>query len=357
MKCFVVSVITLAGFLSGMPASSSKSYNFTESEIHALLNEADDFIDAIPEGAQDRKCDAVLHAMRGQTGELKALRDSKETSPNLSSEVERTEITGDGVMGLRMRLYRPLNRDGERLPLLVYFHGGGWSEGGINSCSTFCDALASKGSVIVLAMDYSLAPENPWPQGLKDCVAGFEYAVKHAEEWGSMPELVSLGGDDAGGNLALASQLYMLEENKTMVKARSLVLVYPIIKAYNDRSESWRKYSRGYGLDSRLMEAFNDSYMGENKEELRKNSLISPADAPSAKLKELPPVLLVAAERDILSDQGEEFDDMIRNLGVKSERVELSGAVHGFITEKGQPTAFLKSVGLISDFLVSLPQQ
>ena len=320
----------------------------------AMLNEADDFIDDMEEGQQDLQSDAIYHALRGMNAELAALRLSRDKAYQGSDKVVRKEITGEGsARGMKMRLYIPRDTSAKsKLPLLVYFHGGGWTIGSLNSCAAFCDALAATGKIAVLAVDYSLAPENPYPAGLGDCRAAIEFAFLKSASFGSSPDLVSVGGDSSGGNLALAAALEMIDDG-AKERLRSIVLYYPVLKAYRDNSPSWKEYSRGYGLDGRLMEAFNEAYLsgeagGERSSKLPK---VSPAHAEDAKLKKLPPVLMISPERDILFDQGKEFADRMVKLGHKTERIVFPGAVHLFITVKGQPTAFAKAIDLTEMFL------
>lgn len=347
-KVFNIIVATALGCTLECAAQLPKALLPGKSEAVMMLNEADDFIDSMAEGLQDRQADAVLHAMRGEGNQLLSLRRSRNSCAPISENVDTVSLTGDGnARGLAMRLYRPKVHTGTPLPLLVYYHGGGWTIGSINSCSAFCNALATTGKVAVLAVEYSLAPEQPSPKGLYDCMAAAEYARAHAAELGSAPEFVSLGGDSSGGNLALAAALGLRRDNTMLQPVRSLVLFYPVTEAVNDKSDSWRKYSRGYGLDGRLMEAFISAYLGGRS--------ASPAESPSASpedaLAKLPPVLMVSAERDILFDQGTRLHEHLGRLGVKSERVIMPGAVHLFITVSGQPTAFAKAVELTAAFL------
>ena len=233
-----------------------------------------------------------------------------------------------------MRLYE-IENDTTTLPLLIYLHGGGWTFGSINSCSRFCDAIAASGAARVLAIDYSLAPESPFPAALNDCTAALEYAHTNAAILKTTPALISIGGDSAGGNLAVAAALKC-----GCLPVRSLILFYPVTKAYADDSESWNKYGHGYGLDADLMAEFNKAYtIGTSPH----NPLISISSAKTENLAKLPPTLLVGAGRDILRDQGKEFADRLPGI---VRRVEFPGAVHLFITVPGQPTAFKKAVEL-----------
>lgn len=317
----------------------------TMPETDAMLKEADYFLSKMPENFQDNQAAAILQAINGDIESLSAVRQSRDKAYSCSEEVNMTEIIGEGnAEGIKMRLFKPKKQGNAILPLLVYFHGGGWVFGSINSCSAFCDALVSKGDVMVLAVDYSLAPEHPFPQGLNDCVAAIEFASSKAENWGSSTNLISLGGDSSGGNLALASALFINLSPLTGIKINSLVLFYPVVKAFADDSDSWKKYGHGYGLDSYIMQAFNKAYIARKD---FKDPLISPYFATDKQLSDLPPMLIVNAGRDILCDQGKVFADRAARV----ERIVFPGAVHLFITVPGQPTAFAKAVILTSEFL------
>lgn len=353
-------VLAVMALLAGVPqihGKLPKQMLPTEKEELAFLNEADDFIDDMADGLQDRQADAILHAMRGEGRELMKLRASRDVDRAKSASVERRDFTGTGIArGLKMRLYSGKEKRAGERPLFIYFHGGGWCFGSNNSCSSFCDAIAASGIAAVLSVEYSLSPESSFGTSVMDCAAAVEYASEHAVEWGCSPKLISLGGDSAGGNLALAATI-ALHRSDSPVDIKSLVLYYPVVKGYNDKSASWKKYSRGYGLDGRLMETFIEAYMGSgintgnrSSEDIDKE-ILSPGDAPDEVLKRLPPVLIIGGTRDILYDQGKEFAFRLRNLGNTSEYVEFPGAIHLFITVEGQPTAFSKAVALTGSFL------
>ena len=316
-------------------------------QIETYEVEADAFLKHMPAGLQDKQCAAIREAMAGNHAALEAVRNGRNAKTPLSEKVEARDISP------QLRLYLPKEKQDKPLPLLVYLHGGGWTFGSINSCARYCSELTATGEVMVLAVDYRLAPEHPYPCGLDDCVAAFEYACAHAAEWGSAPELVSVGGDSSGGNLALAVALRQLRENKML--PHSLVLYYPVVSAWNDESDSWTNYAKGYALDGEIMEAFNAAYcegVGQSiHEEARTNALISPSVATDEELSRLPKILLTAAERDILRDQGQLFAERLHNLGVQIHRKVLPGTVHLFITVPGQEKAFREAIQLATKFL------
>ena len=231
--------------------------------------------------------------------------------------------------------------EGDTLPLLVYLHGGGWTIGSINSCARYCAAMADNG-VAVLAVDYRLAPEHPFPAGLNDCIDAVKTASDSLATW--QCNSISLGGDSSGGNLAVAAALAGLP-----CRVAGLVLFYPVTEAYADNSESWIEYGEGYGLDAALMDAFNDAYTDDSR-----NPLVSPALASDSTLVSLPPLLLVAAERDILRSQGEKFAVRLEKLGVDVTHRLIPGSVHLFITVPGQPAAFDEAVRQSRVFLHAL---
>ena len=309
--------------------------------------EADAFLKHMPVGLQDKQCTAIREAMAGDNTALMGVRNGRNAKTDLNDKVETRDISP------QLRLYLPKEKSDTPLPLLVYLHGGGWTFGSINSCARYCGELTATGKVMVLAVDYRLAPEYPYPAGLDDCVAAIEYARAHAAEWGSAPQLVSVGGDSSGGNLALAASLRLLRENKAL--PHSLVLYYPVVSAWNDQTESWNQYAKGYALDGEIMEAFNVAYCeGVNKsihEDARANALISPSVATDDELSQLPKILLTAAERDILHDQGQLFAERLQALGVNIHRKVLPGTVHLFITVPGQEKAFHEAVRTAEKFL------
>lgn len=305
----------------------------------ALRKEADAFLAALPEGLQAKQTEAVHRAIEGDAEALNRVRHSRNVPSPLPEGVSAVFLTS------RLCLYTPSVKTDTLRPVLVYFHGGGWTFGSINSCSRFCGELVAEAGISVLAVDYALAPEASFPFGLNDCIEAVRFAMRHAEEWGSASHLISVGGDSSGGNLAVATALSMISSDT--IPLHSLLLFYPVTLAYADHSESWRLYGSGFALDSELMEAFNRAYAPDNAH----HPLVSVACASDDLLSRLPPTLLIAAERDILCAQGREFAARLNQLGVKVCRYELPAAVHLFITVPGQSLAFRYALSLSASFL------
>lgn len=298
------------------------------------LVEADSFLAGMPEKLQERQTEAIRKAISGKNDLLHGVRNARNAAAELPEGVSRTEINS------RLTLFRSNRYDNDTIPLLVYFHGGGWVIGSINSCSRYCGEMAAKG-IAVLAVDYSLAPEHPFPEGLNDCIDAVRIALGRMEEWKCRG--ISVGGDSSGGNLAIATAMSFPQDT-----FNTLIAFYPVTKAYPDGSGSWKEFGKGFGLDSELMEAFNNAYTSDIH-----NPLVSPAEAADSVLAKLPPTLLVAAERDILRCQGAEFAARLERLGVEHKYIMIPGSIHLFITVTGQPTAFRRSVNESAAFITS----
>ena len=313
----------------------------------SFKDEADKFLQNMPVGLQDHQRDAIKMAIQGDNTALEKVRKGRNASLSLNEKIKITDISST------LRLYELKDETAEKLPLLIYLHGGGWTIGSINSCARFCSELAATGKAKVLAVEYRLAPENPYPAGLDDCVAALQFAQQHAAEWGCDVDLISVGGDSSGGNLAIATALRMIAEKGNV--PHSLLLFYPVVSAWNDESDSWKENNRGMALNGDLMDEFNRAYCwgmnGAICEDAHQNMFISPSVAPDSVLRRLPKALLVAAERDILRDQGAEFVQRLQVLGVDVTRNEFAGSVHLFITVAGQERAFRETVRRSAEFL------
>lgn len=304
-----------------------------QSSSATMREEADRFLQSMPDSLQDKQTAAILQAIEGDNSLLQVVRNSRNTPSPLPNNVIAEYVNSKAC------LYRPVGIE-DPLPLLIYFHGGGWTFGSINSCSRFCANTASSRKAMVLAIDYPLAPEHPFPEGLTCCVNAVEDAFTKATEWGVDSNAIILGGDSSGGNLAIATALQLINR-LGYCPIKSLLLFYPVVKAFSDNSDSWNRYGKGFALDSGIMDAFNKAY---TKDFL--NPLVSVALAPDSVLKKLPRTVIVAAERDILHDQGLEFFNHLKELSVGTQRITLPGTVHLFITVKGQEQAFQQAVKL-----------
>lgn len=313
-----------------------------------MLVQADDFLSSMPPQLQQKQQQAIEAAIEGNFEMLNAVRNARNTAAPVPRGVTAHNISP------KYRLYTPDNSDSTPLPVLIYLHGGGWCFGSINSCSKFCAEIALRAQIAVLAVEYPLAPEHQYPQPLDASVQAVEFVFQNAPKYSFDLNAVSLGGDSAGGNLALAAALRIAaaatDNNALDMPLKSLVLFYPVTKVWNDNSPSWNKYKLGYGLDGAIMETFNNAYIARNNPQ---SPYISPFCAEPQLLSALPPTLIINAERDILADQGADMYDKLTRCGVMAQRKVYQGAVHLFITVDGQPEAFDSAVNDAAAFIHS----
>ena len=316
-----------------------------------MTMQADDFIDSLPDGLQDSQADAVSRSIGGDLSSLLAVRNARNVAPEYPDAVKVTDLAPDLSAGrsTAMRLYLPSApaADGP-LPVVVYLHGGGWAFGSLNSCAEFCASLAATGRAVVLAVDYPLVPDHSLADALSVSVAGIRYAVAHGAEWGSAPGLVSVAGDSAGGHFALLAAM-KYDETSPENPIHSIVAIYPVATldvpdrkdaAYRD--SSWRRYGRGYGLDSRLMSAFLETALSTVDVSARDE--YDPVKLLKAGGQKLPPTLIISAGRDILLDQSYALAETLAASGSEVTHEVYPGAVHLFITVPGQPAARTRAV-------------
>jgi acetyl esterase len=234
---------------------------------------------------------------------------------------DRTIPGPDG--DIPVRVYRPSAATG--LPVLVWFHGGGWVIGDLDSHDQLCRLLSDELGALVVSVDYRLAPEHRFPAAVDDCVAAWTWIVANAEALGGDPSRVAVGGDSAGGNLAAVTCLVAQEED--LARPRFQLLVYPVTDHEFDRP-SMRDNATGYFLETEHMRWFFDLYARESSD--FDDWRMSPLRAPEHLLRGLPPALVVTAEFDPLRDQGEAYAERLRDAGVHVESTRCDGVFHGF---------------------------
>lgn len=338
----------LAVFLSfGISVGSSINYTVTHNEKERMANEADDWMDDMPDGIQDRMSDAVNHSLHGFFSEIETFRSNDNSQPPGNYSVTVKDIKGGKYSQIPMRVYSPTKKNKTILPILIYFHGGGWSLGSLSTSDRFCRALASKGNLTVISIDYPLTPEQPYPSAISTGREAVDYIFSHVKDYSGAANMVSLGGDGAGGNIALAVTYDLMSQNNSSEKIRSIVLYYPLLDISKPlNAQSKREFGRGYGFDSRLWEAFVSAYKIETPTG-QKDYMQSPGLAPESVLNTLPPALLISAGKDIIILQEQDFATKSPNITY----IEFEEALHGFITDGHQNTAFNKAVEITDSFL------
>ncbi|WP_181779942.1 alpha/beta hydrolase [Pseudonocardia pini] len=234
------------------------------------------------------------------------------------SQVPVHEIRDLEVDGVPVRLYRP--SAGPGLPLVVYFHGGGWVFGDLETHDHPCRVMANEAGAVVVSVDYGLAPEHAFPRPVEECAAVTRALVKQAEAFGVDPGRVVLSGGSSGGNLAAAVAL-----REPDLHAAGLLMVYPPLDGTTSLP-SYDENAHGYNLSAAEMRYYWSAYAAEAD---RTDPLLSPLHAPD--LSGLPPTLVMTAEFDVLRDDGEEFGRRLAAAGVPVDVRRYAGQIHGFL--------------------------
>lgn len=224
-----------------------------------------------------------------------------------------------------VRIYTP--KEEGPYPLLMYFHGGGFIAGDLESYDEIVRPIARESGYKVISVGYRLAPEHPFPAGLQDCYNITKWATEHKEELNWDGENLAVAGDSAGGNLA--ASISLMSRVKREFTITKQVLYYPALDldASEFRYLSLIENAKGYGLESDQLAEYNAFYLGENADP--NDPLVSPVK--ETNLEDLPQALVITAEYDPLRDEGELFAENLRKSGVYVETKRYEGVVHGFL--------------------------
>ena len=238
--------------------------------------------------------------------------------PRTIAHVKNRTIAGPGVH-IPVRIFRP--REGP-LPVLMWFHGGGWVLGNLDMAETNCLQLAHDAECVVVSVDYRLAPETLFPGAALDCLAATAWVHANADELGVDGRRIAVGGDSAGGNLAACVAYGARDRDLPLV---SQLLIYPVIDADFSRA-SYVDCSEGYLLTRSAMKWFWDRYVPDPAD--RTNPLVAPIHADD--LSGLPPAFIVTAEFDVLRDEGEAYGEALKKAGGSAETKRYGGMIHAF---------------------------
>ncbi|WP_288901469.1 alpha/beta hydrolase [uncultured Sneathiella sp.] len=247
-------------------------------------------------------------ALAGKKPRLKAIRD--------------IEIPGD-FGPIAARLYKPT--DDPSLPVLVYYHGGGYIRGSLHSHEGLCARLAKYGGFAVLSVDYRLAPENRFPAAVDDAIAAFDWTVQQGADYGLDPAKVAVGGDSSGGCLAAA----VAQQAKLRGGAMPFfqMLLYPSLDAHLT-AKSYQLFEDGFFLTYDRIRDYRDMYLNNasERDDYRASPLLNPD------LAGLPPALIITAGFDPLRDEAESYGKALQAAGVGVGTVRFPSMVHGFMS-------------------------
>lgn len=260
-----------------------------------------------------------------RAADLASIRDGG-GEPEPVHEVVNLTIPGAGG-ALPLRLYRPLAD--KPLPVLLYFFGGGWVLGTIDTADGVARSLANSAGALVAVVGYRLAPEHPFPAAIDDCYAAVRWVAGHAGQIGADPARLAVGGDSAGGNLAAAAALRARDSAGGPALAGQL-LVYPNTDQLAD-DESMRAFDDPFLFNRHSVAWYRRHYLTDPRD--ASSPLASPLRAGS--LAGLPPALVITAEYDPLRDQGEAYARRLADDGVQVELSRYPGMAHGFFTMIG----------------------
>ncbi|MFZ1989144.1 MAG: alpha/beta hydrolase [Alphaproteobacteria bacterium] len=221
------------------------------------------------------------------------------------------------------RIYTPIAAGGAALPCLLFYHGGGFVIGNLDSHDALCRALANDAGVKVIAVDYRLAPEAKFPAAVEDAFAALKWTEANAMDLGIDPNRIAVGGDSAGGNLAAVVSILARDEGQTRITFQ--LLIYPWLD-FLEASYSREAFASGYFLDEVTLAWFTHSYA--NSPDDYKDYRMSPLRAASH--KHLPPAHIMTAGYDPLRDEGRAYAEKLRDAEVPVTYKEYSGLMHGF---------------------------
>ncbi|MFN4213989.1 alpha/beta hydrolase [Exiguobacterium sp.] len=235
-------------------------------------------------------------------------------------DVENLEMALSG-RSIPARIYRA---NDSIAPTLVYYHGGGYVTGSLDTHDAICRTLANEADCTVISVGYRLAPEHKFPAAVEDAYDALAWVAEHAETLRVDASRLAVGGDSAGGTLATVSALIALERGGPAVTHQ--LLFYPVTGTEENLPLSLIEYANGYLLDEGLIRWFQHQYFNDEKE------LTDPYASPilSPYLEKLPPTTLLTAEYDPLRDLGRAYANKLVSLGVPVDYKNYAGLIHGF---------------------------
>jgi acetyl esterase len=308
-------------------------------ERHTLDSDAQEMVDLLAE-----RMPLPFHLMGVQ-----GTRDFIASFPQPDEMTDVAEVrdvwTGENESRIRLRVVTPIREEG--LPILLWIHGGGWTFGTVEGSEPLCRHLAKLSGCIVVSVEYRLAPEYPFPTPLQDCVEAFLWLRANAASLGGDPSRLAIGGDSAGGNLAVGVTRALMNSGDSLPLCQ--LLAYPAL-GWKGPLESRSLYADGPLMTWADVEWFTSLYAGEDGNAL--DELAFPSNSMS--FEGFPQTLVILAEVDVLRDEGTSFADVLVSQGVKAAARVYPGVFHGFFTEVDFLSRAKEAVGDSAEFLSSV---
>jgi acetyl esterase len=259
--------------------------------------------------------------------------------------IENMSIAGPGGdTPIRVYARKYAREAGGLRPALIYFHGGGFVIGSVETHDALCRAIAKESDSVVISVDYRLAPEHKFP-AVEDALAATVWAAANAERLGIDARLLAVGGDSAGGNLATVVALRCRDGRGPDLAGQ--VMIYPVTDASSLQNRSHREWGEGYLLTSAGLKWFYGHYV--TSAEFLRHPEVSPLLA--ANLSGLPPALIIIAEFDPLRDEGEAYAERLRQAGVPVTVTTYPGMIHGFVSMLGVVTDARRAIREVAQFI------
>ena len=243
------------------------------------------------------------------------------------AKVQQIEIAGDGVT-IPARVYWPAGHDDSQpLPVIAYFHGGGFVVGSVDIFDALTRSLANATGAIVVSVDYRLAPAHPYPAAVDDCYAATRWVAENAASLGGDPHRIAVAGDSAGGNLSAAVALKARDAGTPALAAQ--IMYYPAVDLTDTPYDSKRDFTDGYGLSSASSQLFERAYVADSDPA---QPYLSPVRAPN--LDHLPPALVITGGFDPLTGSAQAYTQRLRDAGIPVTAVHYPDIIHGFMSVK-----------------------
>ncbi|MEH7014730.1 alpha/beta hydrolase [Neobacillus niacini] len=280
--------------------------------------------------------------------QLLALAPSVEVELAPLSKIDNRLISIGQDTEINVRIYTPIGEG--PFPIFVYYHGGGWVLGDLETSDATCRMLANRTGRIVVSVDYRLAPEYKFPVPVEDSYAALKWVSENGREINGNVSNIVVGGDSAGGNLSTVVSLISKERKGPAIAAQ--VLIYPVTSLSYD-TNSYLEFQKGYGMDRDLMIWFGNHYT--NNDEEKHHKYVAPLLA--ADLSDLPPAFVITAENDVLRDEGLAYAERLSKAGVKVDTICEQGLIHGYFTNMAIfPERIKGTISRIAEFLNKIDQ-
>lgn len=256
---------------------------------------------------------------------LLSAQSNPKISKDLDCEIKDMVFEVGLTKDIEVRFYKPL-KNNRKLPLVVYYHGGGWVMGDKKTHERLVREICVKSEVCVLFVNYSPSPEAQYPIPTEQAYAALEYVITNHIIYGIDPNKVIVCGDSVGGNMSAVVTL--IAKQRGGPKINHQILIYPVTDAKMN-SQSYKDFAEGPWLTKKAMEYFFDAY-APNKSD-RKDIMISPLNTSIKNLANLPSALVITAENDVLRDEGEAYAQKLMDAGVDVVSVRYNGTIHDFM--------------------------